>query len=127
MAPTVMIVEDDEELQEIYALMLEGTDCQILRAYDGVEALEKLEEVTPDLVVLDILMEEMMGDELFLAMKEQPRWADVPVVFASVLPRERCQALLDRDPRTIYLRKPFRREDLLGAVWAGLRDAATGP
>ena len=113
MPKRIMIVEDDEELQELYATMLEGVDCDIVRAYDGREALEKLKEATPDLIVLDILLDEMMGDEFFVEMKREPRFADIPVVLSTVLSAKRCQNLLDMDHRTVYLQKPFGKDQLL--------------
>ena len=44
MGKSIMIVEDNETFQNLYAEMLEDTDYEIIRAYDGDEALEKLEE-----------------------------------------------------------------------------------
>jgi CheY-like chemotaxis protein len=126
MASRVMIVEDDAELQEFYALMLEDIGCQIIPAYDGGEALEKLAECVPDLMLLDILLDEMMGDVLFAEMRQQPRYADIPVVVASVLSRERCRGLLESDRRVVYLRKPFSKDELLDAVRSGLGRGAEG-
>jgi CheY-like chemotaxis protein len=55
MGKSIMIVEDDLHFHELYTAMLEGTDYEIIRAYDGVEALEKLEDKKPDLIILDML------------------------------------------------------------------------
>jgi CheY-like chemotaxis protein len=112
----ILIVEDDEELQELYLTMLEEIDCQILQAYDGKEALELLEKGLPDVIVLDIILDEMMGDELFMRIKQEPRYAEVPILIVSVLPVEQCQHLLNMDPDTVFLRKPFRRGQLVDAV-----------
>jgi CheY-like chemotaxis protein len=120
MTEHILIVEDDEELQELYATMLKDLDCRIVRAYDGGEGLEKLRESGPDLIVLDILLDEVMGDTFFEQVKQEPLYRDTPIIIASVLSAERCQHLLDMDPRTIFLRKPFRREDLVRAVQKGL-------
>jgi CheY-like chemotaxis protein len=120
MTARILVVEDDRELQELYATMLGNMDLQIVRAYDGEEAWEKLQEWTPDLVILDILLDDMMGDTLFLKAKEDPLLKDTPIIIASVLSLERCQHLIDMDARTVFLRKPFRREDLVHAVKKGL-------
>jgi CheY-like chemotaxis protein len=120
MNKSILIVEDDEELQELYVTMLEGIDCQIVQAYDGEEAMQALQKSTPDLVILDIILDEMMGDVLYVRMKEDPKYAEMPVVIVSVLSVERCQHLLDMDPRTVFLRKPFQRKTLLEAVKKGL-------
>jgi CheY-like chemotaxis protein len=120
MTNTILIVEDDDELHEIYLAMLETLDCRIIQAYDGLEALEKLADTTPDLILLDIVLDEMMGDEFLLEIRQRSQYADIPVVIVSVLPIERCHHLLDRDSKTVFLRKPFRRGQLLDAVQEGL-------
>ena len=122
MPKRILIVEDDEELQELYAAMLVDLDCQITRAYDGGQGLDKLKESDPDLVILDMLLDEVMGDEFFVAMKQDPKYAEVPVVVASVLSPERCQHLLNMDPKTIYLRKPFGKAQLEDVIQRGLAD-----
>jgi CheY-like chemotaxis protein len=119
---TILIVEDDDELHELYLTMLEPLDCRIIQAYDGVEALEKLVDTTPDLIILDLLLDEMMGDEFLLDIRRKSQYADIPVIIVSVLPIERCQHLLDGDSKTVFLRKPFRRGQLLDAVEEGLAE-----
>jgi CheY-like chemotaxis protein len=116
MSGKIMIVEDDEELQELYSTMLEGVDCQIFQAFDGIDALQKLEETRPDVILLDIILDEMMGDELYMRIKQEPDYAAIPIIIVSVLPVERCQHLLDMDSRTVFLRKPFRQGQLVDAV-----------
>lgn len=116
MTRTVLIVEDDLELQELYEAMLEIDDYRIVQATDGVEALEKVRQVAPDVILLDIILDEMMGDELLRKLKSDPITADTPVIVATVLPVERCQDVLGALSRTAFLRKPFRRSQLLEAI-----------
>ena len=116
MTKSILIVEDDRELQDLYAAMLTGSDCRITRAYDGGDGLNRLREAKPDVIILDMLLDEMMGDEFFKTMRADPAYADVPVIIASVLSLERCQHLLELDPSVIYLRKPFRKAQLLAVV-----------
>jgi two-component system response regulator VicR len=116
MTDTILVVEDDKDLQELYALMLEEVECQIVCAYDGTEALERLEETTPSLIILDILLDEMMGDQVFMQLKQKSQHASIPVVIASVLPSDTCQKLLEGDSRTIYLQKPFHKTRFLDIV-----------
>ena len=52
--------------------MLEDTDYEIMRAYDGDEALELLEEKKPDLIILDMLLDMVTGDTFFLYLKGMP-------------------------------------------------------
>jgi CheY-like chemotaxis protein len=118
--PRLLIVEDDPELQELYVTMLEGLECEIVPAYDGQEALAKIDDARPDLLILDILLDELMGDALFQQLRQDPRYARLPVVVISVLSAHRCRELFDFDDIVVFLRKPFRREQLLEAVRAGL-------
>jgi len=120
MTVRVLLVEDDKDLQEIYLGMLEGNGWQIGQAYDGHDALDQLEECGADLIVLDIILDEMMGDELYMRLKQDERFAKIPVVVVSALPEQRCQWMLGADPTTAFLRKPFRRHQLLEAVEKGL-------
>jgi CheY-like chemotaxis protein len=118
--PTILIVEDDEELQELYTVMLEAVDCEIVLASDGAEALDRLGAVDADLVILDILLDRMMGDEFYRRLRQDPRHRKTPVIIVSVLSQDRCEEILDMDARTMFLRKPFRRQQLVEAVKQGL-------
>jgi CheY-like chemotaxis protein len=114
--PKILIVEDDRDLQELYTMMLEGVDCELVLAFDGQEALDKLTDPLPDLLILDILLDNVMGNEVLAHMRQGPRYADIPVIVVSVLSADRCEDLMTMDDRTVFLRKPFRREELLKAV-----------
>ena len=120
MSNAILIVEDDAELQDLYAAMLEHTDCRIVQAYDGLDAWDRLQETTPDLILLDIILGEMMGDEFFTRVKQEPVYRDVSIAIVSVLAPEACRHLLAMDRRTMFLRKPFRKADLLDLVEKGL-------
>jgi CheY-like chemotaxis protein len=119
-ACTILSVEDDDELQEIYAAMLEETGCQIIPACNGQEAWDKLQETAPDLILLDMILDEMMGDQLFAKIKQSPRHRDIPIVLITVLSAQTCRQLLEMDPRTLFLRKPFQKEEILEVVEEGL-------
>ena len=119
----ILIVEDDLELQELYTMMLDGVDCELVRALDGEQALQKLADPLPDLVILDILLDKVMGDEVFAQMRQVPRYAGIPVIVVSVLSADRCEDLMTMDGRTFFLRKPFRRENLLEVVRKALAGA----
>jgi CheY-like chemotaxis protein len=120
MTARILLVEDDEDLQEIYVSMLEDGDYQIVQAYDGIDALERLEEAGADLIVLDIILDEMMGDDFYAKIRQDARFAEIPVVVVSALPVERCQQMLASDPTAAFLRKPFGRRQLLEAIGRGL-------
>jgi two-component system alkaline phosphatase synthesis response regulator PhoP len=123
MTKTILVVDDDKELQDLYAAMLADTPTEIITAFDGGEALELLEVSAPDLIILDIILDEMMGDVLYKRIKADSRWSRIPVVIVSVLGAGTCKRLVEPDPATVFLRKPFSREHLLDAVWSSLQNS----
>ena len=80
MKKTVLIVEDDEDIQEYYQIVLSRFDLNILRARNGREALSLLDAVKPvDLILLDIVMPVMDGEAFFRELQKAGR-AGIPVV-----------------------------------------------
>ena len=118
MGKTIMIVEDEEAFQDIYTIMLEDTDYEIIRAYDGDEALSKLEEKKPDLIILDILLDLVTGDTFFLYIKGMPEYADIPVIVSSSFSPKAYKNLKEMDPDLVYLEKPFSKEKLIEEIKA---------
>ncbi len=118
MRKTIMIVEDERRFQELYTTLLEGTDYEIIRAYDGDEALELLEEKKPDLIVLDILLDMVTGDTFFLYLKGMPDRADIPVIVVSNASKHDYRNLLDLDPNLVFLDKALVAENLTKEIKA---------
>ncbi len=112
-----MIVEDEPLFHELYEKMLEDTNYELIRAYDGIEALSRLHEVKPDIIILDMLMDMMMGDTFFLHIKSMPEFADIPVIIISSLPESEFKNLRKIDPNLKYIEKlHLTREKLLNKL-----------
>jgi CheY-like chemotaxis protein len=118
MGKTIMIVEDEHPFHELYTAMLEDTDYEIIHVYDGEEALSILEEKKPDLIILDILLDMMTGDSLFLYLKGMPEYADIPVIVISNFPARDYRSLRDMEPNLVYLEKPVEKERLIEEIKA---------
>jgi len=82
---TVLLVEDDVFIREIYdkKISLEGYKVEL--AKNGLEAIKKLEEITPDLILLDIIMPVMDGREVLAKLKSSKKWKNIPVVMLTNL------------------------------------------
>ncbi len=114
---TILIVEDEQNFHDLYELMLDGTGYEIIRAYDGYEALEKLTEKKPDLIILDILLDMMTGDTFFLYLKSMPEYADIPIIMVSSFPARKYKNLKQIDPSLVFLKKQYlTKERLLDEV-----------
>ena len=80
-----MIVDDNVQNVELLQAFLEALPVKIVTAYDGVEALEKVEQHNPDLILLDIMMPRMSGFEVCRKLKSAPATRDIPIIMVTAL------------------------------------------
>ena len=120
MEKKILIVEDDVDFQDIYALYLQGESFQVIKAYNGNEGLAVLEKETPDLIILDLIMPEMDGEEFYVRLRTSEKGRSIPVIIASV--NEKIpQGIVELGGVAGVLRKPFDIDSLLGKVRANLQ------
>ncbi len=77
---TVLIVEDDDSTRELLKRMLGGTGWTIAEAANGRIALDRLPQVNPELILLDLMMPEMDGFEFLAEFRKTPQWRSIPVI-----------------------------------------------
>ncbi|MEJ2025754.1 MAG: response regulator [Deltaproteobacteria bacterium] len=83
--PYILVVDDDPDLVETVAMMLESKGCEVGRAYDGVEGEESIKERRPDLVILDVMMPRKDGYVLCGELKAKDETRDIPVVLLTAV------------------------------------------
>jgi CheY-like chemotaxis protein len=105
MTKTIMVVDDEQHYHDLYETMLRDTDYGIINAYDGDEALAKLDVKKPDLMIIDIILDMMTGDTLFLYLKSMPGYDDIPVIIVSNLSSYSYKYLREIDPALVFLDK----------------------
>lgn len=116
-APRVLLVEDDPDLRELMQAGLEQAGLAVTAAADGEQALAWARRHRPAVVVLDLRLPGMAGEEVAGRLRALPGAAPpVLVVTAVADPRERTE----RAGGLLYLRKPFRLDELVTAVRAVL-------
>lgn len=110
--PTVLVVEDNEWVQDYVKKIFDG-EFDVVVASDGVLAMEALADLTPDLIILDIMMPRMDGNEVFDQLKADPRLSNVPVImFTAIASEENRLEGLERGADD-YIGKPFNPRELL--------------
>jgi len=120
MSKKILIVEDDSDFQNIYQLYFQGESFQVLTAINGKEAIAILEKETPDLILLDLIMPVMDGEEFYVWLRGQEKWRQTPVIVASVnekLP----QSMIDLGGIAGNLKKPFLIDTLIEKIHANLK------
>ena len=125
----ILVVDDEERMVRFIRMNLEHDGFQVSEAFNGKQAIQKLRDVTPDLILLDVMMPDLDGFEVLETIREG---SNVPVIMLTAKGEEddRVRGLeLGADD---YITKPFGVRELLARIKAILRrtqgvDKATGP
>lgn len=78
--PKVLIIEDDQNLRDIYREEFETEGFSVTVAVDGEEGLQKISELRPDIILLDILMPKMTGFDVLTKIKKDEQLKSIPVL-----------------------------------------------
>ena len=81
----VLVADDDEAMSEIYAERVEAEGAIVLKAIDGADTIQKINEFHPHLIILDIMMPEMNGFEVLEKIKKDPVSRNIPVMILTAL------------------------------------------
>lgn len=109
----ILIAEDDTFFQKFYSAKLQEKGFEIVVAVDGEEAIQKVTEVKPDLVLLDIIMPKKDGFEVLAALKSSDATKSIPVIVFSSLGQEQDVKKALQLGALDYVNKGFYNIDLL--------------
>jgi chemosensory pili system protein ChpA (sensor histidine kinase/response regulator) len=121
--PLVMVVDDSITMRKVTSRVLERHGYEVLTAKDGLDAVEKLIDRLPDLMLLDIEMPRMDGYELATHMKNDPRLAGVPIIMITSRTGEKHRQRAFEIGVERYLGKPYNEAELLRNVQEMLETA----
>jgi len=118
---TVLIVDDNQQNVELLQAFLESLPVRLVTASDGVEALEKVQQHQPDLILLDIMMPRMSGFQVCRKLKGDPKTRDIQILMVTAL-----NELGDIEEATDcgtddFVSKPVNKFELLTRVKSLLR------
>lgn len=122
--PVVLVVDDDAEMRNFIRSIL-NADYTIREAESAEDALKSVSNHEPDIIVSDVLMKEMSGLELCIAIKDNPETCQIPVILltASVSEESRIKGI--EGGADDYLCKPFDRKLLLARIRSVLRSRSS--
>ena len=115
--PLVMVVDDSVTMRKVTGRVLERHNFEVASARDGIDALERMAERVPDLMLLDIEMPRMDGYELATAMKADPRLRNVPIVMITSRSGEKHRQRAFEIGVERYLGKPYQEPELIRNVF----------
>ncbi|MBK6632362.1 MAG: Hpt domain-containing protein [Betaproteobacteria bacterium] len=125
--PTVMIVDDSLTVRKIAGRLLSREGYHVVTAKDGVDALEQLLDVVPDVMLVDIEMPRMDGFDLTRNVRADARLKNVPIIMITSRTAEKHRSYAREIGVNHYLGKPYQEDELLGLIAGYTRQDATAP
>lgn len=116
MAKRILVVDDEARLLRAVAVTLREEGYDVTTARSGVEALLRINEAIPDLIISDIRMPGMDGHQLARAVRSSDRTALIPIIFLTAKDERRDRIAGIRSGVDAYLTKPFDPEELIAIV-----------
>ena len=114
MAKKILIADDDKGFVKLLGAFLKKQGYEIVVAYDGAEALQKMEKTSPDLVLLDIVMPNVNGYAFVLEVKRLKEASRVPIIVLTC--KEKLEDIFKIEGVKEYIVKPFEHNDLLEKI-----------
>jgi CheY-like chemotaxis protein len=108
---TILIVDDEFGVLEVVEFILKDAGFNVVPALNGQDALTRLRETTPDLIIVDYMMPILDGVGVIKAVRSDDGLRNIPIILASALPE---QTVRERsDGYDSFLRKPYKTEQLM--------------
>ncbi|MEJ5312294.1 MAG: response regulator [Anaerolineae bacterium] len=109
----IVYIEDDQDMVDLVSVILSRDDFEIIGVREGTKALETIRQVKPALVLLDLMLPDMGGWEIYQAMKQEPTMRDIPVIVITARGAPIDKVLGEHVAKVqVYLVKPFSTHEL---------------
>jgi len=117
MHKTIVYIEDDTEMIELIRLVLERKGFETIGAVGGHKGLEIIFDIKPDLILLDLMMPEMDGWDVFHQIKSNESTKNIPVIILSAKAQPIDRILgIEIAKVDDYLTKPFKTQELVDSI-----------
>ncbi|MBI4249277.1 MAG: response regulator [Elusimicrobia bacterium] len=115
---TILVVEDHESVRSLLKRLLEEENYRVIVAVDGEEALSRVAQEVPDLILLDVMLPKLDGMEVCRRVRRDPAAGRVPIMMLTARGAPADQAAGLRLGANDYVVKPFDAEELKGRITA---------
>lgn len=109
----ILVVDDERSTVRIIQVNLERAGYEVVKAYDGVEALEQVKEHQPDMIILDVMMPRMDGFEVLRHLQADPRFKNILVIMLTCKAQDADIFKGWASGVNSYLTKPYNPRELL--------------
>ena len=115
MAKKILIVDDEPDVLKILSLRLEKTGYEVIGARDGRDALDLARKMIPDLIILDVYLPDMNGDDVARIMKNDDKLKNIPIILISATATTVAQRTKECGADG-SIAKPFEPEELIDMI-----------
>ena len=119
---TALIVEDSAALAKMLSFLFMSRGIEVKTAVNGINALEKIRESPPDIIITDLMMPEMDGFELCKTLKNNDELKHIPLIVVTAVSTEKGKGDMLALGADDYIQKPFESADLVAAAERALKD-----
>jgi chemosensory pili system protein ChpA (sensor histidine kinase/response regulator) len=113
---TVMVVDDSVTVRKVTSRLLERHGFEVVLAKDGLDAITKLEDIRPDIMLLDIEMPRMDGFEVASLVRHNPNLIGLPIIMITSRTGEKHRERAFQIGVNAYMGKPFQEQQLLETI-----------
>jgi len=112
----IVVVDDETDILVYVAKILHRENYEVNTTASGKEALEIAKRLKPDLIILDIMLPDMSGDQVATALTEDPATAEIPIIFLTGIIRKGEESEGLKSGKHYVLAKPITSQELLKVV-----------
>ncbi|OQX81165.1 MAG: two-component system response regulator [Candidatus Omnitrophica bacterium 4484_70.1] len=116
MTKKVLIIEDAKHVVMMLESRLRANGYEVISAYDGQQGLERAQKEKPDLIIMDIMLPKLTGDEVCKKLKQNKELATIPIIVLTALARRQDIKLAEQLGVDAYITKPFMPDVLLSKI-----------
>ena len=116
MKKRILVIEDEHEIALIIKMRLEINGYEVLQAFDGQDGLNMAKTISPDLILLDLVLPKLGGEEILKELKESEKYKNIPIIVVTGLAQDAFSIKESISKADAYFLKPFDSVELMATI-----------
>lgn len=116
MSKTVLLIEDEPHIVTALRFLLQREGLNVFDHGDGQDALQKIADIAPDLVILDIMLPGKTGMQILEELRDDNRFHDLPVLMLTAKGQRKDREAAESAGASLFMTKPFANQEILQNV-----------
>lgn len=118
MSKTVLLIEDEPHIVAALRFLLQREGLTVFDHGDGQDAMQKINSVSPDLIILDVMLPGKSGMQILEELRDDSRTRNLPVLMLTAKGQKKDREAAETAGASMFMTKPFGNEEILGNVRA---------